>query len=224
MDTLNQHNNFIYFTIALVALLLVSAVGHSLPSNTGPVFSEIVTLAMLCIAYYTLRFGRFWRPFVGVILALNLLTIALEGLTQWPGAELASHMISLLFFVGATLSCSRQVLLAAELETNVIVGTLAIYMLLGVTWATLYLIILYFYPQAFHGIVDAPGSGDSSKVLYFSFVTLATLGYGDISPALPIAKSLAYLEAITGTFFLAIVVASLIGGIGRNSDNNSSVK
>jgi voltage-gated potassium channel Kch len=46
---------------------------------------------------------------------------------------------------------------------------------------------------------------------YFSFVTLATLGYGDISPASPIAQVIVILEAVTGAFYMAIVVASLIG-------------
>ena len=49
------------------------------------------------------------------------------------------------------------------------------------------------------------------EYIYFSFVTLSTLGYGDISPASEIARSLVYLEAICGQFYIAILVASLVG-------------
>jgi len=50
-----------------------------------------------------------------------------------------------------------------------------------------------------------------ADVAYFSFVTLTTLGYGDISPIVPIARFLVYMEAIVGVFYMAILVASLIG-------------
>jgi voltage-gated potassium channel len=52
---------------------------------------------------------------------------------------------------------------------------------------------------------------------YFSYVTLTTLGYGDISPAAPVSRVLVYLEAISGTFYMAVVVASLVSA--GKSDN-----
>ena len=61
----------------------------------------------------------------------------------------------------------------------------------------------------------------SLQLIYFSFVTLATLGYGDISPATPIGQVIVILEAVTGTFYMAIVVASLIGAyFGQQRDGS----
>lgn len=51
-------------------------------------------------------------------------------------------------------------------------------------------------------------------MIYFSFVTLTTLGYGDITPAGPVARSLAYTEAIAGQLFIAILIGSLVGNLG----------
>ncbi|MCB1764424.1 MAG: two pore domain potassium channel family protein, partial [Gammaproteobacteria bacterium] len=65
-------------------------------------------------------------------------------------------------------------------------------------------------PQALHGVEIVDGVSDFPHLLYFSYVTLTTLGYGDVTPAIPLTRTLAYLEAITGTFYLAIVVASLL--------------
>ena len=55
----------------------------------------------------------------------------------------------------------------------------------------------------------------TSHFLYYSFVTLTTLGYGDITPVHPVARMLSYLEAVIGQLYLAVLVASLVGRYGR---------
>ena len=74
----------------------------------------------------------------------------------------------------------------------------------------MYLVLLTFDPQALEGLVFENWRHAFSDTAYFSFVTLTTLGYGDILPRDPLARFLAYLEAVTGVFYLAIVVASLV--------------
>jgi voltage-gated potassium channel Kch len=72
-----------------------------------------------------------------------------------------------------------------------------------------------------HPCITRPWYQVMQQVTYFSFVTLATLGYGDISPASPIAQVIVILEAVTGVFYLAVVVASLIGAFfGENRDGS----
>lgn len=87
-------------------------------------------------------------------------------------------------------------------------GAIAVYLLLGLAWAYAYQLIAYLDPVAFSGAVTA--SGGFSSWTYFSFVTLATLGYGDISPLNPVARSLATAEGITGQLYLAILIARLV--------------
>jgi len=211
-DAAGHKNSFIFFTIALVALLVVSAVGHAVAGDTGKWLPRVLTLAILAVAYRTLTFGPLWRPFVAGVFLLTLAVNAVGVWGDWPQIELCRRLLGLVFFSGAALNCSRQVLLSSEVKTNIIVGALAIYLLLGLIWASLYSITLYFIPDALHGVEPARVTENFPRLLYFSYVTLATVGYGDIGPAVPLSKTFAYLEAITGTFYLAIVVASLISG------------
>jgi hypothetical protein len=66
-------------------------------------------------------------------------------------------------------------------------------------------------PGACNGLEQAPWYENFSAVAYYSYVTLTTPGYGDISPVVPIARFLVYMEAIAGVFYMAILLASLIG-------------
>lgn len=210
MVTVSTHNNFIYFTTSLVVLLLVSAINHSFSPDVTNLLSQFLILITFGVAYTTLSFGSRWHLFVGSTMVLLLLANALRGQLPWNAGELLRDVIALVFYATATYYAGRQVLSSHYVELNTIVGALAIYLLLGIAWASLYMIVLFFDPGAFKGIDTISREDSWPAILYFSFVTLATLGYGDITPTIPISRTLAYLEAIAGTFYLAIVVASLV--------------
>jgi len=82
---------------------------------------------------------------------------------------------------------------------------------MGLIWALFYLLIAQAVPDAFNGLEQLPWYENFADVSYYSYVTLTTLGYGDISPVAPVARFLVYMEAIVGVFYMAILVASLIG-------------
>jgi hypothetical protein len=82
--------------------------------------------------------------------------------------------------------------------------------MLGVIWAVAYTTIAMSDPQAFTGIEQPDGRGWYSGWLYFSFTTMTTLGYGDIVPVSAFARTLAYLQAIFGQFYIAVLVAGLV--------------
>jgi voltage-gated potassium channel Kch len=85
-------------------------------------------------------------------------------------------------------------------------GGICIYLLLGVTWGIIYRILHFFDPAAFlsQGQIVP-------NLFYFSYVTLTTVGYGDIVPATRFAQTLAFMEAVTGQMFIAIFIARLMG-------------
>ena len=122
------------------------------------------------------------------------------------------HLIMLLvFYSWATWLAARQVLFTGPIDGNKIIGAICIYLLMGLIWTLLYLLIAQALPGAFIGLEQTLWYDNFADVAYYSFVTLTTLGYGDISPKIPIARFVVYMEAIVGVFYMAILVASLIG-------------
>jgi hypothetical protein len=92
-------------------------------------------------------------------------------------------------------------------------------LLLGLVWALAYAVLYRLYPAGFQWSAPASaatlplhfGQGQSSNVLYFSFATLTSLGYTHVSPAAPLTRTLAIVEAITGQLYPAVLVARLVG-------------
>ena len=94
-------------------------------------------------------------------------------------------------------------------------------MLIGLIWTSLYFALSLIDPQSFKGIAlltDYQANLASTAyldLLYYSYVTLSTLGYGDVTPVSRAAQSLAYLEAICGVIYLAVLVSALVGSYGN---------
>jgi hypothetical protein len=103
-------------------------------------------------------------------------------------------------------------------------GAVGLYMLVGLVWADAYQIISIVVPGSFVGISAHDGSVDRSTWVYFSFATLTTVGYGDITPVARAARSLANLEALIGQLYPAIVLARLVSlqVTGSGSGSNKS--
>ena len=211
MEGVNDHNNFFFFTLALVVLLLTSAlVGSSADGEDHALLHGIMLITEL-IAYFSLNLSKKWRRFVIAMIVLMLVGNGMREFTNWSAAPLTALTGSLLFYCGMAYAASKQVLFSGEIEGNTIIGAIAIYLLMGLIWGVLYLITLEIWHDAFNGIEYRNWSDNFSTALYFSFVTMTSLGYGDISPAVPVSRVLAYLQAVCGTFYMAVVVASMVG-------------
>ncbi|MFT4520774.1 MAG: voltage-gated potassium channel [Halioglobus sp.] len=211
MKYIHSHNNFFYFTGALIVLMLASAfVGSFSESIGGHRLLQTVIFLVEIVAYVSLNLSRQWRRFVMAMLLLLIVANFLREFTSWHATGLSSLVVSLVFFCGMAYAAARQVLFTGGIEWNTIAGTLAVYFLFGLIWSLLYLITLEFWPAGFNGIEHENWNDNFGVATYFSFVTMTTLGYGDISPAIPITRTLVYLQAVTSTFYMAVVVASLV--------------
>lgn len=123
----------------------------------------------------------------------------------------------ILFFGYILIVLTIGVFKARKVTINIIYGSICIYLLMGLTWAFIYSFLEAANPGSFNsaltdfGANANPQEGLTLRLVYFSYVTLTTLGYGDITPVTPPAQLIATMEAITGQFYLAILVARLIG-------------
>ena len=208
---LSEKNNFIYLAGGLVLLLLIGAVVEFFPGDFGPRIVQAATVAMILIIAWGQK-GNQSRFVINIVFVLAMFLLIVGGaVLDKAGFSFAHLFILLCFFIWVTWSLLHQVLFTGAIDGNKIVGAICIYMLLALIWAMLYLLLAEVLPGSFTGIQQAPWLENFSAAIYFSFVTITTLGYGDISPVLPLARFLVIMEAIVGVFYMAIVVASLIG-------------
>jgi len=211
MVKVTAQNNFSYLTTALVLLLLASALSEQFAAGYGAHLIEAATILALASGVWSIRRDR-WLFRTGIGFGAGILVATLFSIfLKQTGLGLLQLGLMLGFFLITTWVAGRQVLAVAEVDRNKIVGAVCLYLLLAMIWTTLYLIAEELQPGSFNGLNPDYWYNNFGDVVYFSFVTLTTLGYGDITPALPLPRFLVYMEAIIGQFYLAIMVASLVG-------------
>ncbi len=130
-----------------------------------------------------------------------------------PGSPFLTELLSLIsyvfgfFFVFSTImAIGFRISHEERVNGDVIRGGICVYFLLGILWFLMYQIIVFFAPTAF----SMPEEFTTSSLFYFSFTTLTTLGYGDITPTNSFAMALTNAEALVGQIYPAIVIAKLV--------------
>jgi hypothetical protein len=170
--------------------------------------TKLAFSALLVAGAFTVAESRKLRFAVVVFTAVALLV-------RWAAAESPSYALA----IGREASTLVMLLLFALIVAarsyrpgpvthHRIQGAVAVLLLLGLVWANAYELLHLIHPDAFSGAVgNAPGL---QTWIYYSFVTLTTMGYGDITPVHPIARSLAISEAVTGQLYIAVTLARLM--------------
>jgi voltage-gated potassium channel len=220
---MTSEDNFAYLTVALILLLFVGAGLDQLALDVGNRIHEAVTVLTLSSGVWSIRSDRrlFYSGIglAGAVAAIVLARLVLEA----AGLRLAYLLIMLVYFLLTAWAAARQVLFSGPVDANKIVGAVCVYLLLGLIWAVLYMVTLHLSSDSFSGLSSGTSLRAMPDMVYFSFVTMTTLGYGDVVPQLPVARFLAYMEAVAGQFYVAVVVASLVSAyVARPRDRSSS--
>ena len=197
----------------LLGLLLATILIQ--PLLQGPTAAR----ALLILVYGAILFGgvHATRPSRGLSALCLALAIALVGL-RWvsiysgPGGVSVPLIIVTVLFGSFVVSRTLSALLSEpNADADALAGAVFGYFLLVVVWALVFLALETWTPGSFRLPVDRDAF---TELLYFSLVTITTLGYGDISPVAPFARISAGLEAATGTFYVAILIARIVGALG----------
>lgn len=126
-----------------------------------------------------------------------------------------SKAVNILYFLVIVALLIKQIALAREVTAAVILGSIVGYLLMGIIFSIFIALLMQMDPTAYTPVnagESGPGEGLNISVpLYFSFVTMASLGYGDVLPLKPFTRSLATFMVISGQFYIAIIVALLVG-------------
>jgi hypothetical protein len=206
--TFDRAPRFVLLLVVILADLMIA------PLLAGTVAGLRATQALSAVMLVAALWAAgVHRPAV----ALFLPTLLAQLLAVYSGNEalLATAMLlRIAFFAYATGIIMWRTLREAEVSLDTIAGAACAYTLLGVVWGSIYMLLEFLHPGSFHipaewllGVARDP----NAALVYFSFVTLTTVGYGDITPIWPGAAGLAVSEAIVGQLYLAITVARLVG-------------
>ena len=204
----------------MFGLLFTTMVGPLI--GTFGILHEFYVGDLILLILFVIIANTFFRSLhtaiiLGIMMFGAITFGALSRLDGMPQLVLsitgASFETCLLMYM--TYLVSRGVFTSSSVDADIIFGSISIYLLLGAIFAEVYSIFLMIDPGAFNGLISMvdvdPSLGPNRSMLYYSFTTLTTLGYGDISPVAPVCRTISNLEAIVGQLYLTVLVARLVG-------------
>ena len=204
-----ERNRFVLLLLATVMVLVLPAF-----SGRGS-FSEIIYLLSLSFLFV--------QSMVAADVSsskkskLRVIVISMIVLSWMDPAEFDSIHIKIAtlafctaFFIFVISFLLRFIANSATINRNVLITSINIYLLVGIIGANLSLAFYLMYTDAYNfpAYIEHPVLVD---FLYYSFITMSTVGYGDITPRIPETQTLAYFISITGQLYVAIIIAFLIG-------------
>lgn len=215
-------SNFSYLLVALLILIIGVPIAYDLELISLP-FSRVLGVScILAIGVVSLRgAGRLFHVGIFLVVAgiiLSVLSVASEN----DALHLISQLTLFVFLLLATSNTLQQVAVGNDISLNRIVGAVCGYLLLGVMWSIAYSVLEFSQPGSFKGLTELASTAWNPDWIYFSFVTITTLGYGDITPLTQTARSLTFSEAIVGQFYIAVLVAGLVSAYISAKQNSSN--
>ena len=157
------------------------------------------------------------RSMTSLVVVLGAIMIAFAVLRQFTDPLIVHHLAGIsasVFLITVTIALGYDVVTSGHgrgVSPGLIAGATAVYLLIALTFARLYGVAEAFDDRSLEGALGADGVVRLRELVYFSFITMTTVGYGEITPATGPARFLAVIEALTGQLYLTILVARLVG-------------
>jgi hypothetical protein len=197
-------SRFIYIILALMLVILISPfIRHT--GKTGHFITTLLTALIPLTSFYALTADR-KRAIIILIIAAPF--VILDGMSMFFTNRYlmiaAISFATILYFYIIVLMVINLLSYRA-VTADLIYCAISTYFLIGVMWGGVYIVIEGVSPGSFSGISE---TGD---LLYFSFVTLTTVGFGDIAPQSVLGKRFAVFEAAMGGIYLAVIIAMIVG-------------
>lgn len=214
-------DNFSYLLVAILIFIIGVPIADDLDLISLRTSRFLGISSLLAVGIWSLRgAGRIFSVAIFVVIAgiiLNVFSITREDNLL----QILSLLALFVFLLLATFNTLREVAITNNISPNRIVGAICIYLLLGVMWSVAYSVLEYLQPGSFKGLTVLVSAVWNPDWVYYSFVTITTLGYGDITPVTQTARTLSFAEAIMGQFYVAVLVAGLVSAYISAKSNSS---
>ena len=199
---------FLFLFIALLCFFVISPL---LRGFIGiQVLLDIFLSAIFITALYTFSRKKHLL-LIGTLLALPMLAaIWSPYFVKIPFMNLAGQCFGIVFMAFMVVTILSFVFKQYDITLDVIYATVVVYLLTAIMWAFIFRVIDVLQPGSFT-ITQGLGEETRFTFIYYSLVTITTLGYGDITPVTDVAKSFSALEAVIGQIYLVLLVARLVG-------------
>ena len=199
---------FLGLLIFIIAMIII-----------GPLFEEFIQLRILMDILWSAIFisavyavsQKKHHILIAVLLALPMLgSIWAKYFVQPKALVVVGSLCGAAFILFVIIQMLIFIYSHHEVTRDLIVGAAVVYFLMALMWTFVFVVVETLHPGSFN-IPESQNMEATRHFLYYSFVTLTTLGYGDITPATGLARSLCILEAVIGQLYLVVQVAWLVG-------------
>jgi hypothetical protein len=209
VDWVEHHRFFLLLLATLFVLLIPAFSGKGALAN----IFFIISMSFLFIqSMIVASAGKVKRS------GLRYAVVAVMIIVFWlEPAGIKHHVLALIqlcllaiFFVFVTIFLVKFLSKSTRVTMNMIIAAINIYLLIGIIFGSLAFLLYEIYPAAYN-FPESTTVPDFTVFIYYSFITMSTVGYGDITPLIPETRTLAYMTAITGQLYVAIIIAFLVG-------------
>lgn len=212
----HSKERFYYLLISMVAFILLPPFTLQYSFTPILIYSTVSFVVLSCVVIISdnpkkIVYGS-WALIISLAFTWFTLSPALDEIMA---IRIIRSILLFSLFVATILKLLSTILKLEKINAQVIAGSVGAYLLLGLSGAMLFELIDVIYPASFEHSYNYGGGYD---MVYFSFVTLSTLGYGDITPHTPQGQAVAVSLAIVGQLYLAILMAMLVGKFLKDSD------
>ena len=216
---------FVEIFIFLILVILLTPLLGRTPLLAALLAAFLLNIMIVSLSFAGVGIRRRWPLIILWLLGplLDLAALRTGDIQTAMQLNVTSDLVRALLLIIFVVLILRYVLTSNEVTLDTIFGAFVAYFLIAFAFSAIFQAVAVFEPTSFSmvGITDGEdGSSLKMRLNYFSFVTIATLGYGDIVPRLPVTQTLAILEAVIGQFYMAALIAWLVsvhaGRGGRN--------
>ena len=215
-----KRNNLVLFTCLIILILFLPAIS----GDGRPWIGDIILSLIIIAGVSSLEFDKKTLRRLSYFGAISLLLIWINSITNFEIIQMITFIVVVCFIIYITLNMIIYIAKSRKVTSVIILNAINSYLLMGIIGSFLFalteLVHHYILGYTTRAIQFATGSGkEFHDFIYFSFVTMTTLGYGDILPVSSLAKSVTLLVSISGQLYLTILIATLVGKLLSNPDS-----